>query len=110
MTALEIGITVALSALTTAAIRFAPFLLFPNGRKVPAFVQWLGKQLPRAVMAMLVVYCLKDVSFTEACNWLPALLGIAVTAAVHLWKKQMILSISAGTITYMVLLRVLGGL
>ncbi len=110
MTALEIGITVALSALTTAAIRFAPFLLFPNGRKVPAFVQWLGKQLPRAVMAMLVVYCLKAVSFTEACNWLPALLGIAVTAAVHLWKKQMILSISAGTITYMVLLRVLGGL
>ncbi len=110
MTALEIGITVALSALTTAAIRFAPFLLFPNGRKVPAFVQWLGKQLPRAVMAMLVVYCLKDVSFTEACNWLPALLGVAVTAALHLWKRQMILSISAGTITYMVLLRVLGGL
>lgn len=109
MTTLEIGITVALSALTTASIRFAPFLLFPNGKKIPAFVQWLGKQLPRAVMAMLVIYCLKDVSFAEACNWLPALLGVAVTAGVHLWKKQMIFSISVGTAVYMVLLRVLGG-
>jgi branched-subunit amino acid transport protein AzlD len=107
MTTVQIGVTVALVALTTAAIRFAPFLLFPNGKKVPDFVQWLGKQLPRAVMAMLVIYCLKDVSFSQAADWIPALVGVAVTAAVHVWKKQMILSISAGTIIYMVLLRLL---
>ena len=107
MTTVQIGVTVALVALTTAAIRFAPFLLFPNGKKVPDFVQWLGKQLPRAVMAMLVIYCLKDVSFLQAADWIPALVGVAVTAAVHVWKKQMILSISAGTIIYMVLLRLL---
>jgi branched-subunit amino acid transport protein AzlD len=107
MTTVQIGVTVALVALTTAAIRFAPFLLFPNGKKVPDFVQWLGKQLPRAVMAMLVIYCLKDVSFSQTADWIPALVGVAVTAAVHVWKKQMILSISAGTIIYMVLLRLL---
>ncbi len=107
MTTLQIGITIALVALTTAAIRFAPFLLFPDGKKVPDFVQWLGKQLPRAVMAMLVIYCLKDLSFAQAVDWIPALAGVAVTAAMHLWKKQMILSISAGTIVYMVLLRML---
>ena len=107
MTTVQIGVTVALVALTTAAIRFAPFLLFPNGKKVPDFVQWLGKQLPRAVMAMLVIYCLKDVSYSQAADWIPALVGVAVTAAVHVWKKQMILSISAGTIIYMVLLRLL---
>ena len=107
MTTVQIGVTVDLVALTTAAIRFAPFLLFPNGKKVPDFVQWLGKQLPRAVMAMLVIYCLKDVSFSQAADWIPALVGVAVTAAVHVWKKQMILSISAGTIIYMVLLRLL---
>ena len=46
MTTVQLSITVALAALTTAAIRFAPFLLFPAGKKVPEFVQWLGKQLP----------------------------------------------------------------
>lgn len=108
MTTVQLSITVALAALTTAVIRFAPFLLFPAGKKVPEFVQWLGKQLPRAVMAMLVVYCLKDVSFQTAGGWLPAVLGVAVTVLLHIWKRQMILSISGGTLCYMLLIRLLG--
>lgn len=59
-------------------------------------------------MAMLVVYCLKDVSFQTEGGWLPAVLGVAVTVLLHIWKRQMILSISGGTLCYMLLIRLLG--
>lgn len=107
MTTTQLFITVGLVALVTMATRFAPFLLFPAGRQVPRFVQWLGRQLPRAVMAMLLVYCLKDVSFGAAGTWAPALAGVAVTAILHAWKRQMILSIVGGTTVYMALIRLL---
>lgn len=107
MTTAQLAVTVLLVALVTMATRFAPFLLFPAGRQVPAFVKWLGQQLPRAVMAMLIIYCLKDVSFGTAGAWVPALAGVAATAALHGWKRQMILSIAGGTAVYMALIRLL---
>ncbi|MBR4080725.1 MAG: AzlD domain-containing protein [Clostridia bacterium] len=108
MTDLQLFLTVALCALTTAGIRFAPFLLFPRGKQPPRFITWLGAHLPRAVMAMILVYCLKDVHFAGAAGWIPAFAGVAVTAALHVWRRQMSLSIIGGTAVYMVLIRWLG--
>lgn len=108
MTTAQMLLTIAISALVTIATRAVPFLLFPDGRQPPAFITWLGRMLPRAVMAMLVVYCLKDVSFTASPWGIPALAGVVVTALLHLWKRQMIFSICGGTAVYMVLLRLLG--
>ena len=107
MSDMQLFLTILLCALVTAAVRFAPFLLFPQGKSAPSFITWLGKRLPRAVMAMLVVYCLKDVSFTTQAGWFPALLGVAATAALHVWRRQISLSIIGGTAVYMVLLRLL---
>lgn len=98
-------IIIALCALATMLTRFLPFILFPAGKPTPKFVRYLGHALPAAVFSMLVVYCLKNVSLTTGSHGLPELIAIAVVAAVHLWKKQTLLSIAVGTITYMLLVQ-----
>lgn len=108
MTSTELLITVALVALFTIAIRALPFWIFPAGRKPPAFVTYLGRPLPAAVMAMLVVYCFKDLSFDSAAGFVPALAACALVVLLHRWQHRMILSIAGGTVAYMVLLRLLG--
>ena len=89
--------------LVTAATRFLPFLIFR--KKTPAFVEYLGKVLPCAIMGMLVVYCLKDVAFLSAPYGIPEFLGIAVVALLHIWKRNSLLSIGVGTVFYMVLVQ-----
>lgn len=101
-------ITVLIVAAVTLGTRLCSFVLFPSGKKAPAFITWLSGQLPRAVMAMLVIYCIKDVRFTTVGQWLPTLLSVGITAALHLWKRQMMISIPGGTIAYMLLIRLLG--
>ena len=105
MTDMQIFVTILLSALVTAAVRFAPFLLFPQGKQAPAFITWLGKRLPRAVMAMLVVYCLKNVSLTAWPHGIPEAIGAALAAALHVWKRNTLLSIAASTVVYMLLVQ-----
>lgn len=107
MTLTQAVITVAAVVLGTMTTRFLPFILFPEGRKTPAYIQYLGKVLPFAVIGLLVVYCLKDVSFLTTPFGIPELLGIAVTAALHLWKRNMLISIAGGTVIYMVLIQVI---
>ena len=107
MTLTQAVITVAAVVLGTMTTRFLPFILFPEGRKTPAYIQYLGKVLPFAVIGLLVVYCLKDVSFLTAPFGIPELLGSAVTAALHLWKRNMMISIAGGTVIYMVLIQVI---
>ena len=107
MTLTQAVITVAAVVLGTMTTRFLPFILFPEGRKTPAYIQYLGKVLPFAVIGLLVVYCLKDVSFLTAPFGIPELLGIAVTAALHLWTRNMLISISGLTVNYMVLIQVI---
>ena len=107
MTTTQALITVFISAAVTVLIRASAFLLFPAGKQAPAFITWMSRQLPRAVMAMLLVYCLKDVSFTALPGWLPTLFAVAVTALLHLWKRQMMLSIAGGTALYMLLIRLI---
>ena len=91
-------------ALTTAATRFLPFLIW-NKQKPPAIVEKLGKLLPAAIMGMLVVYCLKGVTFASLSGFLPSLLACAVVAGLHLWKRNTLLSILSGTVCYMVLVQ-----
>lgn len=92
---------VAVAALVTMATRFAPFLLFGEKRKTPEIVTYLGQVLPYAIMGMLVVYCLKDVDFTAAPFGAPELIGCAVVALLHIWKRNSLLSIGVGTLAYM---------
>lgn len=87
------------------AYALLPFLLFPNSSKTPKFIRYLGKVLPYAVMGMLVVYCLRNVSFTTAPFGAPEALALACVAGLHLWKKNTLLSIGAGTTLYMVLIQ-----
>ncbi|MBQ2725071.1 MAG: branched-chain amino acid transporter permease [Clostridia bacterium] len=105
MTTAQQLITILMISLGTMSMRFLPFLIFPAGKPTPKYIRYLGKVLPGAVFGMLVVYCLKNVSVTSFPFGIPELIGIAVTAVLHLWKKQMILSMGAGTIVYMILVQ-----
>ena len=92
-------------ALTTFATRVVPFLIFPMGKEIPDVVQYLGRVLTPAVIGMLVVYCLRNVDLTAGGHGLPELIAIALTVALHLWKRQMLLSIAGGTVCYMLLMQ-----
>ena len=89
----------------TVLTRALPFLLFDRGGKPPRLILYLGRVLPPAVMAMLVVYCLRDISLASLAQWLPQLLGVAAVVVLHkLWHNTLI-SIFGGTIFYMVLVQ-----
>lgn len=105
MTVTQQIITIAAVVLGTLITRFLPFIVFREGKPTPKYVQYLGKVLPSAVFALLVVFCLKNVSFVSGNHGLPEIIAIAVTVGLHLWKKQMLLSIAGGTICYMLLVQ-----
>ena len=105
MTMTQQLLTIGAVILGTVLTRFLPFILFPAGKPTPGFVRFLGHALPAAVFSMLVVYCLKGVSLTTGSHGLPEAIAIAVVAALHLWKKQTLLSIAGGTIIYMLLVQ-----
>lgn len=98
-------VTVGVIILATVIMRFLPFVLFPDNKPTPKFIHYLGVVLPGAVFGLLMVYALKGVNVLEGSHGIPELIAIAVTAGVHLWKKQMLISISAGTICYMLLVQ-----
>ena len=98
-------ILIAVMAAVTAFVRFSPFILFPEGRKRPRVITYLGTVLPYAVIGMLVVYCLKGVSWVSAPHGIPELLSVAVVAALHHWTGNVLLSIAGGTVLYMVLVQ-----
>lgn len=96
---------VIVAAAVTALIRFAPFLVFRGGRETPAVILRLGKLLPCAVMSMLVVYCLRNMDFLGASHALPELIAAAVVVGLHVWRRNTLLSILAGTVVYMLLVQ-----
>lgn len=95
-------------AVTLGAIitRFLPFLLFPDSKPVPKVVEYLGRTLPAAMMGLLVVYCLRNVDLAATPHGLPELIALAAVTALHLWKRNVLLSIGVGTALYMVLVQV----
>lgn len=105
MTLTEQIITIGMVVLGTVLTRFLPFLLFPAGRPTPKYIQYLGTVLPPAVFGLLVVYCLKSVSLLTGSHGLPELISIAAVAGLHVWKRQMLLSIAGGTVCYMLLVQ-----
>lgn len=105
MTLSQQFITIAAVSVGTMLMRFLPFIIFPAGKPTPKFIQYLGRVLPGAIFGMLIVYCLKDVSILGGSHGIPELIAIAVVAALHLWKKKMILSMAGGTIVYMILVQ-----
>ncbi len=106
MTPIQAALSIAVMALVTFLTRALPFLLFGRGGNPPRVVLYLGKYLPPAVIAMLIVYCLRGMSFHSAAGWAPMVIASAATAAVHIWKRNNMLSIVGGTILYMVLVQV----
>ena len=96
---------IAIAAAVTALLRFLPFLILGEKRKTPAVIEHLGKVLPFAIMGMLVVYCLKDIQLTSAPFGIPEIIGCAVVALLHIWKRSTLLSIGAGTVCYMLLIQ-----
>ena len=105
MTLTQQIITIAIVVLGTMLTRFLPFLLCPAGKPTPKYVRYLGKVLPPAVFGMLVIYCLKNVSIFTGSHAIPEMLSISLVVALHLWKRQMLLSIAGGTVCYMLLVQ-----
>ena len=91
----------------TQLTRWLPFWLFPEKKEPPAIVTYLGRVLPAATMGLLVVYCLKGVSWTSAPHGIPELISVAVVAVLHQWKGNVLLSIAGGTALYMVLVQMI---
>lgn len=92
-------------SLVTMLVRFSPFLIFNKQEKLPDIISYLGKVLPTAIMAMLVVYCLKDVNITVFPYGLKELIAVLVVAMLHIYKRNTLLSIVCGTICYMLLIQ-----
>ena len=105
MTLTQQILTIGLCSVATMLTRFLPFLVFSGKRELPAFIKYIGKVLPAAIFGMLIVYCLKGVSVLEFSHGIPELIAIAFVIGIHLWKRQMLLSISTGTVVYMLLVQ-----
>lgn len=103
----QILIMIAAIALGTMITRFLPFILFPENKKTPPIVTYLGSVLPPAMMGLLVIYCLKDVNFLENTHGLPEILSIIAIIFLHHYKNNVLLSIGGGTVIYMILVQVI---
>ena len=99
-------LVIAVCAICTFLERALPFLIF-GGRKMPETVAYLGSVLPMAIIATLVFYCIRNIEFTAVKSFLPQLLACGVTAGLHLWKSNTLLSIAGGTVTCMTLIQLL---
>lgn len=105
MTTTQQIITIGIAVLVTVLTRFMPFIIFPAGKEMPQIIKYLGKVLPAAVFGFLVVFCLKNVEILSGSHGIPELIAVAVVVILHLWKRQMLLSILGGTVVYMLLVQ-----
>ena len=100
-------ILIAVIAVATHITRGIPFILFPENKETPRYILYLGKVLPYSAMGLLVVYCLRIVSFISSPYGIPEALAVLCVAALHLWKNNTLLSIGLGTAVYMVLVQLI---
>ncbi len=105
MTTSQEIITFLVILLGTVLTRFLPYILFPEGRTVPGFIKYLGKVLAPAVFGLLVIYCLRNVSFVSGSYGVPEIISLAVVTVLYLWKRGMVLPMAGGTICYMLLVQ-----
>ncbi len=97
--------TIAVVVAGTMLTRFLPFLIFPGDKPTPPYIQYLGRVLPFAVTGLLVVYCLRSVSFASPPYGAAEALSILLIFFLHRWKRNMLLSIAGGTALYMILIQ-----
>ena len=105
LTGVQAIVTILAIAVGTQLTRWLPLWLFPEKKDPPAVVLYLGHVLPPAMMGLLVVYCFKNVSWLSGSHGAPELLASAAVVGLHLWKKNVLLSIAGGTVLYMVLVQ-----
>ena len=92
------------AAVCTFATRLFPFALFSGKKEIPKFVKYLGEILPPAIIGVLIIYCLRDMTGGDIHVIVPQLIAVAATAVMHIWKKNTLLSIAVGTVGYMLLI------
>ena len=107
MTLSEEIITIGMCVLATLLTRFLPFIVFSEKKKTPKFIEYLGKALPAAIFALLVVYCLKNVDVTAGSHGIPEFISVAAVTVLHLWKRKILLSMAGGTLCYMLLVQLI---
>lgn len=100
---------IAILAAGTAITRFLPFIFIRNAESAPPYVHFLGKMLPAAAISLLVVYSFRDIELLAAPHGAPEIIAIAVVASLHIWLKNTLLSIAAGTAVYMLLVQLVFG-
>ena len=105
MTMLQHILVIAICAVGTMSMRFLPFLVFSEKRETPRFIRYLGDALPTATFGMLVVYTLRNVDLMTGSRGIPEAIALAVTVALHIRKRKMLLSIVVGTAVYMLLVQ-----
>jgi len=105
LTPLQTIIMILAIAAGTMITRFLPFILFPDKKEMPKYIEYLGKVLPPAMMGLLVVYCLKDAAFFKMPFGVPEIIAALVIIGLHRWKNNVLLSIGGGTVVYMILVQ-----
>ena len=98
-------ILISAMALTTMLTRFLPFIVFR--KETPKYISYLGRVLPPAIIGMLVIYCLKDITFAVYPHGIPELIAAVCVIAVQAWKRNSIISILTGTVIYMILIQMI---
>lgn len=105
MTDTQIYITAFIMMAATVLTRALPFIFLKSDKPTPKIIEYFGKTLPYASVSLLVIYCLRNISFAEVSGYLPVLISVAVTALLHIWKGKTLISICAGTLVYMILVQ-----
>ena len=96
-----------ISGVVTFVIRLFPFLVLRNQTNLSSRMQFISEVLPQAIITILVVYCLKDISFINAPFGIPELIAVSIVVLLQWWKENTLLSIFVPTVIYMVLLQVM---
>lgn len=107
LTSVQTFIIISMVTLGTVITRFLPFILFPDSKKNHPYITYLGKVLPYSVIGLLVVYCLKSVNLMNPSFWLPESVAIICIIVLHFWRGNVLLSIGAGTVIYMLLVQII---
>jgi branched-subunit amino acid transport protein AzlD len=105
MSPVDAMLTVAVTAVVTFLIRYLPFALFGQQKRPAKVLTDISRLLPAAIIAVLVVYCLKTINFLQVSQFLPQLIAVAIVAGLHIWKRNNLLSIGVGTVCYMVMVQ-----
>ena len=103
---LRVAALIAVCAAVTVVLRFLPFLIFGRKKEIPGYIIYLSGVLPYAIMGMLVVYCLKNVNLFVGSHGIPEIAASAAVVGLHVWKRNTLLSIAAGTVLYMFLIQI----